>query len=38
VTDDQRHAGEVLNKVLGFVERNAGDLVVADVATEFMSL
>lgn len=38
VSEDQSHAGEILNKVLGFVERNAGDAVVADVATELMSL
>lgn len=38
VADEQRHAGEVLNKVIRFVEHNAGDAVVADVATEYLSL
>jgi uncharacterized protein len=38
VSEDQQHVGEVLNKVMLFVERNAGEAVVSDVATEFMSL
>jgi hypothetical protein len=38
VSDDTRHVGEVLNKVLRFVERNAGEAVVADVTTEFLNL
>jgi len=38
VSEDQRHAGEIISKVVAFVERNAGDAVVADVATEFMRL
>ena len=38
VSEDQEHAGQVLNKVLVFVEHNAGDAIVSDVATEFLHL
>ncbi len=38
VSEDQRHVGEILNKVVQFVERNAGEAVVSDVATEFLTL
>lgn len=35
VSQDSRHAGELLNRVLAYVEARAGDAVVAGVATEF---
>ena len=38
VSEDQTHAGEILNKVLRFVEHNAGEAMVSDIATEFLSL
>ena len=38
VSEDREHVSEVLNKIVQFVERNAGEAVVADVATEFLSL
>ena len=38
VSEDRQHVGEVLNKVVHFVERNAGDAVVSDVATEYLTL
>lgn len=36
VSGDSRHAGEILNRVLAYIEARAGDAVVADVATEIL--
>jgi uncharacterized protein YlxP (DUF503 family) len=38
VSVDGTHADQVLASVLSFVERSAGDAVVADVATELIRL
>ncbi len=38
VSADGPHADEVLARVLTFVERNAGEALVADVATELIRL
>ena len=38
VSEDQRHVGEMLNKIVQFVEHNAGEAVVSDVATEYLTL
>ena len=38
VSEDRQHVGEVLNKIVLFVERNAGEAVVSDVATEYLTL
>ena len=36
VSSDASHAGEVLNRVLAFVEARAADAVLADVSTEIL--
>ncbi len=38
VSSDGRHAGEILNRVLAFVEDNAREAMVADVSTETLRL
>ena len=38
VSNDGRHAGEVLARVLTFVEARAGEAVVANVSTEVLKL
>lgn len=38
VSADARHAGEVLNKLLTFVEARASDAMVADVSTEILRI
>ncbi|GAC1657728.1 MAG: DUF503 domain-containing protein [Candidatus Dormibacteraceae bacterium] len=38
VSNDRRHADEVLAKVLGFIEDRAGDAVVTAVETEILTV
>jgi len=38
VSNDSRHAGEVLSRVLSFIESRAGDAQVSDVSTEMLRL
>jgi uncharacterized protein YlxP (DUF503 family) len=38
VSADSRHADEVLGKALAFIEAEAGDAVITDVATELLRL
>ena len=38
VSNDSRHADEVLNRVLIFIESRAGDAQVTDVSTEMLRL
>jgi uncharacterized protein len=38
VSNESRHADEVLSRVLAYVESRAGDAMVADVSTELLRL